>query len=383
MKRTECSLLPAVLALAAAVVLGAAPALAQSPEQVWGEAQGTLEDILARRADSGFAPIDSDTRAGRRLDGLLDQAVDLLAASDVTRLRQQIRERRAQIQDLNRRMADWQIAMIGAPPESGLADDMLGWLGPRTRDQYQSRIDAARTELARHEAEFDRLKQDFVDGLNRIGVQIDREQVDGLLGMATADDLVGMAAVFENMRGINQALLEATRATGESMEVARRYYGIHAVMMDIAVQMHERVLNRVDEDYLARLGRLVEETTRLHEQTRRQLAAERDDRLRAVLRNNAAAQELTLRAADQYRARLTAQRRQVAAAHDRLRHERDVAVNTFRTVDLSGSLLDLINASGRAFDALMQLQIPELRPFENLDMQREFERLTNQIGGSS
>ena len=63
----------------------------------------------------------------------------------------------------------------------------------------------------------------------------------------------------------------------------------------------------------------------------------------------------------------------------RLAKDLAVARNTFETVKLSGDLLTVMRSSEQLFELLYELQVPELRPFENVEMQREFERLTDQL----
>ncbi len=383
MSRIDPGRLPRLIVLTVTLCLAPPLAQAQTPEEVWGSAQDTLEDLLQRRSEAEWAPIDLETGAGRRVQRLLDRAVDLLAASPASGLRQQIRDHQAQIRTLRDQVAAWRVDAVGAPPDGGMLDGLIGRVSPQSRADYQRRIDAATAEIARIEGEVGRLSTDFAGGLDRIGVHLTPDQVDGLLGMVTGDDVVAMAAVFENMRGIDQALLDATRAGGESIEAARRYYGIHAVLLAVAVRMHDHFIERVADEYLTRLDRMTAETTQLNQDTRRQLLAERDARLRDVLQHNVSAQELTLRAAEIYRTRLAAQRDQAVAARQNLRHELEVAVNTFRTVDITGSLLEMMALSARSFDALMQLRIPELRPFESQDLRREFDRLTIEMTGGT
>jgi hypothetical protein len=50
-------------------------------------------------------------------------------------------------------------------------------------------------------------------------------------------------------------------------------------------------------------------------------------------------------------------------------------------VRLSGELVDLVQASQQLLDGLLDRQVPALRPFENLAMQRELAKLTEQLRG--
>jgi len=56
-----------------------------------------------------------------------------------------------------------------------------------------------------------------------------------------------------------------------------------------------------------------------------------------------------------------------------------LAINTFETVSVSADLATQMSENRRLFDEIMALQAPELIPFENLQMQHEFEALSAQI----
>ncbi len=56
-----------------------------------------------------------------------------------------------------------------------------------------------------------------------------------------------------------------------------------------------------------------------------------------------------------------------------------VAENTYETVKISGDLLRVMSSGEDLFGLLFELQVPTLRPFENLQVKREFEKLTTKL----
>jgi hypothetical protein len=55
------------------------------------------------------------------------------------------------------------------------------------------------------------------------------------------------------------------------------------------------------------------------------------------------------------------------------------AVNTYRTVCLSINVAELIGYCQAAFRALRELQIPRLRPFQNLQLNDQLQRLAERV----
>lgn len=378
-------LLAAILSLSIALPAVAASAPKSEPMQVWREAEPTITTILESRQKQNFEAL---TKASgpqlRRLQKLIEASIDILAASGSAQERQRLNEIRNQIIATQKEIAQLRFEMATAPEASpGLVQGALSTvgIGAATKATYQQRIADAERRLSSQTAEQEQAKQQFMEGLSKIGVTLSPKQVDGLLAMATADDMIEMQVAFDNMKSINQALLDATIRTSESLEVAKRYYGIYAVMLEIAIYMHDSFVERVDQDLLPALGKIEDQTKKLNVEASSLLGKERDPALKQVLQRNVNAQELTLKAAKAYRDRLNEQRQRIAESANRLKHQHRVAVNTFRTVEATSDLVTMMRATGQAFESLLSLEIPALRPFESLEMQNEFEKLTNQLKG--
>ena len=73
------------------------------------------------------------------------------------------------------------------------------------------------------------------------------------------------------------------------------------------------------------------------------------------------------------------QARELSQSRQRLQRDIATAWNTYETVKVSGELVSLIRTSEQMLGELFNRQVPELRPFANVEMQREFEKLTLQL----
>ena len=372
-----------------ALSLTAGPAFgAERGADSWQAVNDQVGEIAKLRGETDwYAKGDgSDSRRQKRIDKLLDQAVALLSRSDALNERKRLREIQDEVRRLEGEIARWRVDQAAAPEGpgglSGLLSQSVGQalgVSQPTKETLRGRIASAEARIVALGEEMTGLKESFRRDLAAMGIALTPAQVDGLMRLATTDDIIGMQAVFENLRTINQQLLEATMRSDESIDVAKRYYGIYAVLLEVALHMQDRFLADVDQRYLARLDAIVADTRKVREEAQAMLRTEREERLRRIVEENVRAQDLTLRTAELYRAHLADQRGQVAAARSRVVRELRVAVNTYRTVTLSADLVGMLRESGRSFEAVMKLEIPELRPFSNLEMQKEFERLTDRL----
>jgi hypothetical protein len=136
--------------------------------------------------------------------------------------------------------------------------------------------------------------------------------------------------------------------------------------------MHLVLIERIGNDYQPRIETIQDRALELQRET--EALNERDPSL--VLQSNLEAQQLTIEAAMRYADYLRRQQQQVSASLQRLAQDLAVARNTYETVKISGDLVALMQNSRQRLDSLFQLQVPKLRAFENLEMKREFERLT-------
>lgn len=121
------------------------------------------------------------------------------------------------------------------------------------------------------------------------------------------------------------------------------------------------------------------ETRRINEESTHLLATETQRNRKALLHKNLKAQQLTLKVAKLYAEQLNQQKAKVITARRLILNDYKVAKNTYDTVKISADLIQLMKTNRASFNALMNIQIPEIAPFENLAMQRKFEELSLMI----
>lgn len=357
---------------------------------LWADLDGTAGDILERRER------DWTVSAGRyraveersyALNRLLDEALDRLSDGEATGLRARVAELRQRQAGLEREIADLRAGMVALPAERcDAAGPDASWVGRQvacafatSRADQAARIAEARRQADEVAAAIEQAKQDFTRSMGTLGIRLSADQVDGMLRLATAGDVVAAHTVYDNLRRVNEELQRATVGSDESVEVARRYYGFYTVLLEVALHMHERFLDTVRNHHLPRLTAVEEEARAARAEAANMRRRERDGVLSAQLDANMKALDLTLQAASLYRRTLEEQVQAVTAAWKRVGRQRDVAVNTWRTVRASADMLAMMSESGRAFDALLTLELPPPRVFDNQQLKREFERLTDRL----
>jgi hypothetical protein len=310
------------------------------------------------------------------INDLLDRAVAVLAEGEAVRVRERLRALEREIAAREAKLLAWREARVGAPAAGKL--NALQGVFARSREDYDALIEETRAELAALRAEGERLAGEFVARLRDLGLEVDLESARSLLATVTGDDFVELCQVGHNLRGLTLQLQELTEESGESLAAAKRYYGVFVVLVRLVDRLQRDFIDRTRREVIPRLQQLAGEAETLIAQARRNMEEGGSER---IGRRNIRSNELTLRAVRYYTGYLRAQAAQVEARNRALQVDLRDAVNTWRTVSLSSEVAALIRESSRNFAALLRLELPRLRGFDNRELRAEFRRLTRKVRG--
>lgn len=349
------------------------PAEADAFGEVWTGVVPQLERTLTLVDEQQTLPARAWFSRDQRdaevdINALLEAAVGVLSISPVQQYRGRIADLQTEITRARADLDGYRRERVAAPAESRLR---------RTVADYDRLIDGRQADIRRYQQELERIKREFAGELRAMGLELEPDQVELLLATVVGDNIIDLGIVFDNVKAITGQLERLVRESGEDLQSARRYYGMYVILLRALEQMHREVETVIAEQYIPRIEDIGQRAARLADETAALLLEQPEQR--AVLTANREAQQLTIAAARVYRDYLIEQQRQVAAAREALRADIDTAWNTYETVSVSGDLVDLVQSSERLLNGLLDRQVPALRPFQNLAMKREFERLTLQL----
>ncbi|WP_143742012.1 hypothetical protein [Thiorhodovibrio frisius] len=343
---------------------------------LWSEVLPPIEDTLTLQEAQRDLPEQAWFARDQRdvekdINALLDQAVAALSLSPLQNERAEIASIRDEIEKSREKIAEYRRDRVAAPTQS---------MVKRTREDYDQLINAEQQAIEDSQARLRQIQHDFAERLREIGLELTDEQVEFLLATVVGDTMIDLGIVFDNVKIITVELERLVRESGEDLTSARRYYGLYVVLLRALKQMHLEVEQRIETEYIPQIDRIRQRAQELSKETRELLRTQPE---RApVLQANLEAQQMTISAAGRYRDYLAEQARQVRRAREALEQDIRTAWNTYETVRVSGELVALVQSSQQLLDGLLNRQVPPLRPFENLEMKREFEKLTDQLRAS-
>lgn len=309
-----------------------------------------------------------------RIDGLLDDAIEVLGVSEIATTRSELRRLEGEITELERQLIADREARVGAQAQKDL--NKLQQALKTSREEYEERIKVAEQGIDEKRAQILDLQTEFVIQMRAIGVELDLASAQSLLSTVTGDDFVEMCVVFDNVRGVTVQLQELTEESGESLDAAKRYYGSYVVLIRLLDRLQKEFVRRARDEMIPRLEQYAADARRIIEQAEENMARGGD---RTIGTQNIRSNQLTIQATQLYVEYLHGQAAEVQARNDRLQVDLSDAKNTYDTVALSSEVAALLREGSRNFAALLRLDLPSLRGFENSELKAEFERLTQKM----
>jgi len=320
-----------------------------------------------------------------KINELLDEAVEILNISTTQEYRRQIQELEWDIREARQKMVEYEEKRVFAPKRKPV---WKPW--ETTEEAYSGKIEELKDRIAGDQEEIHQIKRSLQKELQNIGLNLTQEQLDFLLSTVIGDNVLQVSVAFNNVKAITQQLEQIMVKSGENVGMARRYYGMYTVLLEILDHMYQQLIREINQKYIPQIeggkdqeGKeikgIIPKTETLLKETEELLKTIPPGSGREILESNIKAQKLTLEVAKSYKGYLETQRDNLFSAKQRLTKDLSTAKNTYETVKVSSELVDMMKSGQSLFDTLRNLQMPELRAFENLEMKREFEKLTIQL----
>jgi len=236
-------------------------------------------------------------------------------------------------------------------------------------------------EIEKLNVKINKIRKSILDNLKKLGFNLSEEELKALLVRIDSKDIVKMAVIFDISKKITAKLEELMRSNSENITVAKRYYGMNLILSEIAVYINQKYIDEIDLSYIPKLNKIKNNVNKLITETKNLIAKSSTDYERKIYQSNLKSQMITLKTANIYIQNLQKQKEQIEIAKKKALKNLELTVNSYKTVKLGANLLHLIKSTQKSFSKIMDLQFPELVPFENKQIELEYQKITNQIEG--
>lgn len=326
-------------------------------------------DELKQAPDSAWIGKDKED-IREDLNALFDQIVKGLVGGDLMAYKEQMADLKAKIAQNNEDILSYREKRIGAPESSTLYT---------TKSEYDKKIADAKAENKILQNKMRIIKKQLRQNFADIGVKLSDAQLDVLLTRVDGDDIIQISLMMDTLKYITQQILHLMQESKEELTQAKRYYGMHQVLLELVVYIQQKYIDKVNNVYLPKIDKIIDDSKNMMVLTQRLRANEEDAKRSEVYTHNLEAQALTLKVAQQYRKDLVRSRDRMVEAQKVARANLMLSKNTYETVSLSADLYDLISESQQMFAEVSKIQVPEIVPFQNLQIQQKYQELTNRL----
>lgn len=335
----------------------------------WDKMEDRFADIIEVKEDKSVAPESAffkKNKAGYQedIDDLLGDIYAILNDDIVKEASNSITQIDSKMLDLQAKASQQKsksVILIGEERQDAL----------QKQQEYENDIEA-----------YQQNRQKMIEAvqarLDDFGTELSFEQVEALLVRVNADDILAMTTVFPVISEIASSFAKITAASGEDLNNAKKYYSMYVVLLELQLYIQERYIGDLKYKYLPRIDELQSKQNSLINSTQ-QAQRNASSKHKVSYSLNLKSQNTTLQAIKLYKVSMQQDLNKISKAHGLLMQDYTLAVNTLNTVTMSSQVSSLITDSNQLFDRIMALQAPELVPFNNIQMQKEFSALTEQI----
>lgn len=371
--------LAVLLSLAGAVMAGrSCAALPEAVMSDWENLTGTLDEATVLREKQKRLPESSwlgadQQKTGAKIAKLLRRAQGILLSSETLKLADRSEEIKERLPRLYQRIEEYKNKRIGAPQKS---------YNPfvKTVKDCEETIAAAEKDVERLRDELAQIREAIAAELRGWGLKLTDAQADVLFSSVVGDSLLRNAVIFENVKGVTAQLTQLMAQNKDDTSIARKYYGMYVTLIDVLLDTQHGFVNKIDGEWRPQVRKISEGAAASLKEAR--AALNRSDfsaAQKAIFRSNAASNKMTVKAAEQYLKLLDNQKASVQNCIRSIERDREVAANTYATVQHISDMNAVVQSSMQLFDMLAAMQLPEIQAFDSSGVRREFDEITRRL----
>lgn len=172
-------------------------------------------------------------------------------------------------------------------------------------------------------------------------------------------DQQSLQVAYGNLLKVNAVLAQTAEqaAAQNDPQSMSRYYGLHTVMLQVALHMHEDVYFRLRKEDLPKVLSMGSRAAYAYQEANQLLATATDEVTRTRLQQNMQQLEGTLATLTTQRRQIEGQLQQINTAWKMLDTEYRVAMNTWRTASLTRDAVAQIRSTSKTLQAVQDIAL--------------------------
>ena len=225
----------------------------------------------------------------------------------------------------------------------------------------------------------DELEYDLKKKLYSLGVNVTREQIRVMTTRVDGDELAKSFAIFDVTKQISSTLGELVKKNSFSASTTVKYYGTYVILTEILAFSQREYIRKINEVYRPAIKKIEEDVNDSIDFAKKSIKSSKSDNNKNILKENIQSNKFTLKVLNQYDGILEIQKKSLEKALEITKEQISVAYSTYDTAANSANLLGLINETENSFNKILDMQLPEIIPFENTELEMKFQEVSSQI----
>ena len=306
-----------------------------------------------------------------KIDEVLRDIEPLLFDGQVVDYATKIRETRKQIKSLENQKVTLNEKLITAPAKKTIVRS--------NKDDIRGDIDQTDKVISKLYRLIDELEFDLKRKLDALGIKVTRAQIRVMTTRIDGDELAKAFAIFDVTKQISQTLGELLKKNSFSGSASVKYYGTYVVLSEILAYSQREYIQKIEEVYIPALDTIKNNIEDTIDFTETSLRKSNLPQSKKVLTANIDANKFSLKVLKQYTKMLEFQVESLQTALKNTKEQITVAYSTYDTAANSANLVNLIDETQDSFNRIMDMQIPDIIPFENTELEMKFQEIAGQI----
>tara|TARA_B100000575_G_scaffold190213_1_gene153380 strand:- start:2149 stop:3393 length:1245 start_codon:yes stop_codon:yes gene_type:complete len=235
------------------------------------------------------------------------------------------------------------------------------------------------TKIAKSYEYIKLLEEDLQIKMKNLGIRLSIDQIRVMTTRVDGDDLAKSIAIFDVTKQISNTLGQLVKDNSFSSNTTTKYYGVYLILSEILGFAQREYITKIDEEYLTKLESYKKSGYQSIEYANVQISQATMESSKKIFKNNIEAEEFTIKVIDKYKGILLEQKAQLDDALITTDEQIAVAYSTYKTASNSSALMALMVDTQSTFDQILEMQMPEIIPFENIEIENEFKSLSDKL----
>lgn len=306
-----------------------------------------------------------------KIDKVLREIEPLLFDGEVVDYATKIREIREQIRSLESQKVVLNEKLVFAPIEKSLLSS--------SKNDIKKEITKIEQLISKAYKLIDEYEFDLKGKLNALGIEVTRAQIRVMTTRVDGDELARSFAIFDVTRQISTTLGELVKQNSFSASTTVKYYGTYVILSEILSYSQREYIRKIEKIYRPALFNIKNDIQDAIDFAEQSIKSAKSNKNKNILKSNIKSNELFLMVLKQYDDILEEQGKALKRALEITTEQITVAYSTYDTAANSANLVNLINETQDTFNRILDMQLPEIISFENIELENKFIEISAQI----